>query len=166
MFFFAGTFVKYDPVRNIDAPKFNGFAGGLFYGDKSVEYVAYGNFSSTSGCAFQNPSPGYIRTVSGNAGLYLACGQQEEFIPGNGFYLLKHPNLLWVNSNITTMTSLPGALKVNNNETPFMYGRIMYSGYYYVGKLHSGSGACQLYIETATGCKHFATGFQVLTCSP
>lgn len=160
----SGTFVPYDPIKDIDGPKNKGFAGGNFYGDNSTEYVAYGNFSASSSCVFQNPSPGYIRTVPLIAGVYLACGNADEYSSTTGFYLSAHPNLKWVLSNVTEMFKLPTALKLNR-QNPFMFGRILYQGYQYVGKLHASGDSGMIFIETATGVKSFTNGFEVLTCS-
>jgi len=166
----CGTFVHYDIVNNIRGPKRFGFAGGVHYGNSLTEYVGYGSVN----CGLQNPAPGYIlRKPAATAGAYLQCGNDDVLDKINAHYLLRNNKLRWVSANTTSVSSIPGTLKMNSLDTSmfamkwtFTFARIKYEGIYYLGKVIAGYGSPTMVITTATGYKFLTTGFQVLTCRP
>lgn len=155
--------MSYDPVNAVSAPEVDGFQGGVYYADNvTKEFVGYGDGSS---CANQNPVGCYIRTVNG-PGCYISCGGPERFDNLTAKYLLNHPQLTWVPTNTTAMRTLPNVLQISGNGWIFFFGRILYQGYYQVGKLHAGPGTFTLYIQEPSGATSYSTEFEVLTCAP
>ena len=158
-----GSFAPYDPVFERNAPELYGFAGGVFYEDNSTEYVGYGNYEGTS-CSNQSPAPGFILTKPSKAGLYLSCSPTNQFSKCSGIYLYKHPQLRWVATNSVAMMTDPATLKRNGSFTVHLYGRILYNGFYHVGKVDGRSSQLTLWVVTSTGEKSFTSGFEILSC--
>lgn len=155
--------MPYDAVNAANAPEVDGFAGGFLYGTNQTQYIGYGDFTGI--CAVSNPNPGHI-LISPNPGIFSICFNEYNF-NRSGYYLLNHPDLLWVDTTVLTMLDVPGVIKQDVNPIwSFLYGRIFYEGRYVVGKLHAGSGVFKMYMRTNTELKEFITGFQVLTCTP
>lgn len=145
------------------APDVNGFQGGIYYADNvTKEFVGYGNAAP---CGNQNPASGNIRTVN-NPGCYITCGGGEHFDNKTAYYLLNHSQLTWVPTDTTKMRTLPGVLQVSGSGWIFAFGRVLYRGYYQIGKLHFGPSMFMFYIEGPSGYIGYSTGFEILTCAP
>lgn len=95
----------------------------------------------------------------------MGCDDWDFLDNSTAFYLVKHQDLKWVSTNTTAMLNVPGTLSVSNPTFKFLFGRVMYEGRYYLGKLAAGQSDFNMYIETTSGYKEFSTGFEVLTCS-
>lgn len=164
---FSGTFAKYDPINAPKAPEINGVVAGKTHrtGFDYDVYVGNGNNLFNSYCTDQNPVPGFISTYPGEEAAYLKCGDlYNDTKTAN--YLLAHPDLKYINTNTVDMLNIAGTLKQNNGVFPFLYGRILFNGRYYSGKVHAGNGAFIMRFNTADGEKNATTNFDVLTCTP
>jgi hypothetical protein len=81
-------------------------------------------------------------------------------------YLLQHPLLTWIDTNVTLMQNVPGAIWVNstNANNSFLIGRAYRNGYYEVSKVIVEGGVKGMWLITSAGHEHLLNGFQVLTC--
>lgn len=155
--------MPYDRVNNVRAPEIDGFAGGIFYGDNSTEYVGYGNFRQ-SNCVSGGPAPAYILTNPSKPGGYLQCSILDDYEKDEIFYILKNPDLKWIPTDIDNIHKLAGLINVPGAVFPtFWFGRVKYEGIYYLGKYYLPDE--RFYITTSEGYKGFKTGFEVLACS-
>lgn len=159
----CGTFIKYLPDNDRVAPGFYGFVGGVHYTGRP-EYVGYGN----SNCGGnQNPCAGYIDISLPNPGGYFSCSSLMYDRNGS-YYLLQHPNLKWVATDITAMKTQQTAVKLVGAIHTFLYGRALYNGQHRLGKVHINTGDLGLYIQLEDNNKFtkYTTGFEILTCTP
>lgn len=150
--------MPYDIVNDVTTPERFGFQGGIHYKDNvTKQFVGLGDGSS---CGGQNPVPCHILTF-GVPGCYIACGGPERFDNKSTVkYLQAHPLLTWVPTDNTAMMSVSGTLKISGT-TSFMFGRVLYKGYYQVGKIHTPG---QFFFNGPSGVIGYSTGFEVLTC--
>lgn len=147
-------------MNDIKGPELNGFQGGIHFVDgKTRLYVGYGY----SGCG-QSMSPGYIITNSSAPGCYMACGGLY-YDKSQVYYLVAHPKLTWVPTDLKAMYNVPGTLKISDGRWPFMFGRILYKGFYTLGKIHHTTES-SFYIQNEETSIPFTTGFEILACSP
>jgi hypothetical protein len=118
-------------------------------------------------CGSQDKCPGFILTNSTAPGCYMAC-HKMDYDKSQVFYLLAHPKLAWIPTNITHMMTLPGTLKVTGGNYPFLFGRSKDNGIYQVGKIHAGSGVFQFAYQMAITGRSICinVGFEVLICEP
>jgi hypothetical protein len=152
--------VPYDTVNDIQGPELNGFQGAVHFIDgKSKQFVGYGK-----SCGDQTKSPGYILTNSSAPGCYMACGALY-YDKVNAFYLLAHSDLKWVPTDLKAMYNVKGTLKTSDGRLYFMFGRIMYKGFYTLGKIHHTTGS-SFFIQNEYESIHFDSGFEVLACAP
>lgn len=147
-------------TNDIKAPETKGIAGGSFYGDNSTAYVGYGNFPPPF-CQGQIPSPGGISTNSSSAGAYPICGghRQDKF---SAHYLLKHPDLQWVVTDLNNTLKIPGLIRINSGS--FLIARMWFNGIYNLGKVFASLGSIWIGIEGGE-TKIDSGGFEVLACS-
>lgn len=160
---FLGSFAPYEPVFELNAPEQYGFAGGVFYEDNSTEYVGYGNFPG-SPCSGQSPAPGFILTKPSKPGIYMSCFPGNQYSDQTAIYLYNHPLLRWVPTNNVAMMTDPASLKISGNVWAFLFGRVLYNGFYHVGKIDGTSNVLTLWVTTSTGERSFNTGIEVLAC--
>ena len=69
-------------------------------------------------------------------GAYFACNGVYYASTGN-FYLLNHPNLMWVRTNVSYWLSVPSVLKIIiPTNFKLLYGRYVKDGNTYLGSGH------------------------------
>lgn len=156
-----GTFLPYDTVNKISHPMIYGFQGGVHFKDNlTKEYVGYGGPCSNG----ENPVPGYIDVNQTKPGCFIECN--PEMYDNQGiYYLLYHPDLAYVPTDINTTQNIPGVLKLTASQT-YLYGRVKYLGAYHLGKVVTVASALGLYIDGSSGSFiKYTTGFEVLACS-
>lgn len=161
---FAGTFSPYEPLKAANAPEILGFAGGVYFGDNSTEYIGYGSYPAGSVCNGQSPSPGFILTKSSAPGAYIPCNNANEIDSTTAFYINNHPLLKWVPSGSIATVSSQGLIKINGSAGTSMFGRVLFEGRYYVGKVEVNNNLMTLWFVTSDGEKGFRSGFDILTC--
>lgn len=76
--------------------------------------------------------------VSGKAGGYFGC-IGVNFKPTGNFYLLNYPNLMWVPTNSSHMTTVASPVSITGS-IPFLYGRKVQDNVTYFGKIHLANG--------------------------
>jgi UDP-N-acetylmuramoylalanine-D-glutamate ligase len=82
------------------------------------------------------------------------------------YYLLDHPKLAWVKTNVTEMHKVNGALKVSDKTSLLMFGRIKYNGFQTLGKIYQ-KPIKTFVIKTSDTTKlDIETNFEVLLCLP
>lgn len=149
-------------------PDIYGFRGGTEY-DGSPTYVGYGNNDDCT--PKQNPCPGYILLNTEFPSVRMTCSSFNgmTFDSKDSHYLLNHPNLKWVNTNISDLMNIDDALTIESQYWKFMFGRILFRGEYRLGKVQLNNykrNKMGLYISQSNfDVLYFPTGFQVLTCS-
>jgi hypothetical protein len=160
----CGTFMKYDPVNQVNFPELYGVVGGqtnnMTSGVTIIEYVGYGNVS----CG--GLLPGYIKTSS-PAGAVISCQDGKQFDDKDAYFLLKHPNLQWVNTSSTNISSVQNILGVKGQSSN-VFGRFFYYYMfnYQLGRVQVETGIGLYYLNERDGQYFTSTGFQVLTCVP
>ena len=110
----------------------------------------------------ENPCPGRLTDAPAKPGAYFACNGAYYASTGN-FYLLNHPNLMWVRTNVSNMLSVPSVLKIimASNFT-LLYGRYVKNGNTYLGSGHERFSMLVL-PALSNEIKAFAN-FDVMTC--
>lgn len=67
--------------------------------------------------------------------MIVTCGAEGPHLKTLGtFYVLNHPNLTWVKTNVNDMNSVPSSFKVGYDQL-FYFGRVVSNGVTYVGKV-------------------------------
>jgi hypothetical protein len=99
-------------------------------------FVGYGD---NSGCNSQNPCPGLLINNPIKPGGFYGCGSVTYRKAGN-FYLLNHPDLKWLSTNSTHISTLTTTISVNSGQRLFNYGRFMENGVPYLGKACTNDG--------------------------
>lgn len=161
---YLGAFAKFDARgNNFAEPETNGVVGGSFLGGQP-SYVGYGN--NWGQLCKTNPCPGRISTDPVKKGTYLTCAGEVLDID-YAYYLLKHDDLRWIETDHIAMRSLPGAISVTStNGYPFLFGRIKVGNKYTLGKVHNGNGAFKFNFNADDGTEADALyGFEVLVCN-
>jgi len=159
----CGTFVKYDPINNINDPAIKGFSAGPAQ-DDTAAYVGHGN-SNQGNANCQNPCPGRISTNPLKPGAYMPCYGQI-YDPTTAYYLLNHDDLRWVRTDYINMRTLSNAVQVMSyTGYPMLYGRIKIGDHYTVGKVHNGNGYFAGYFPVDDGSEQtLYYGYDVLVC--
>jgi hypothetical protein len=160
----SGTFALYDPVNNPKAPEFDGFEGGVSYKDNlTKQYVGYGG-----PCGGYNTVPGFIDTTAANPGcLITACEGGDVFDNKTAFYLLSHPNLTWIKTDIKNTLKIFDAVKIYWGSRPtFMFGRIKVANFYRFGFIWSQDQDQNMFIfKSQNGNAVTSSEFEILSCS-
>ena len=104
--------------------------------------------------------PARLNNVPGKAGGYLACYGAYHGTT-DIYYLLNHPNLMWVTTNFTNVMAVASSLKLHGSSLQF-YGRTIVNGSTYVGQVHWNDK--QFYYSTVTGEDKAVGNFEVVTC--
>lgn len=125
-----GTFVPFDTAYGLYGPSSNGFSAGT-YVDGSQAYVGVSDNSQAPCIEPVNPSRISVNPAA--PGGYVSC-LSAVYKPNNNLYLREHPNLLWVPATTDNAQNIPSALKVTGNGITLIFGRILISGFAYVGK--------------------------------
>lgn len=131
-----GSYRVFDPSGDLTELSTYGTLGGTF-SDGLPWYAGYGD---NNGCIGQNICPVLLTNNPANPGGFITCGGGHYKV-GNLFYVIDHPNLVWVETNNTDMTSnLPNALKITGNKYVFLFGRVVEGNVSYPAKVHNGVG--------------------------
>jgi len=161
----CGTFVKYNPNGDPKSVQSNPDAFGLYAGvnyDDTPQYVGYGY------CPDFPPFPvsGFISTNTSRPGACLLCNTFYDIAylysdTEDSYFLLKHPNLKWAQTNANEFSTLRNAVKIGDDG---LFGRVFYHGRYRLGRVPSITPASGIIDENDVG-KFFDEDFQILTCS-
>lgn len=111
-------------------------------------------------------TPGYIITNATAPGCYVMCGGVTNLYKKRIFYLLDHPKLAWVKTNITEIRKVNGTLKVSDEALSLMFGRVKYKGFQTLGKVHQKPKLTFVIKTSATTKMEVNTDFEVLSCLP
>lgn len=131
----CGSYRVYDPTVDITEITTYGVIGGTFT-DGDPWYVGYGD---NSGCISQNVVPVLLSANPKTPGGYSTCGGAAYKVTGT-YYVIDHPNLVWVSTNNTDMMTLTNALKITGVKYSFFFGRVVDGNVTYPGKVHNGNG--------------------------
>lgn len=89
----------------------------------------------------------------------------ENFQSVNTFYMLNHPNLAWIPTNISTMLTMPNTIKMINPRWNLTITRVFFDNYTVVGKAHLDDlFVCFFNGYNQTRDMAISTGFDVLVC--
>lgn len=154
----CGTFVNYDAINNPNVLTLYGFPGGNYYEDNSIQYVGTGNIPDY--CQIENPIPGGIQ-LTPTPGAYVTCGGMPYTDTATARFLVRNPNLKWVDASDSTLPYITNLIK-SDGDGSRAFGRIFRDGAYRLAKVHLSNG--NLWVEDAQGETKFTSGYQVLTC--
>jgi hypothetical protein len=147
------------------APEVDGFVGGISLKDNQTkQYVGYGG-----SCEDLFPVPGFINTRATYPGCFYSCGE-EKFENKTSFYLLSHPNLTWIPSDVEKMMKIFDSVSVRTFggwfNPQFLIGRVMYKGNYRVGNIVANYNKVQKFRMQDEGREiSLERDFEVLSCS-
>lgn len=155
--------MPFDTTNGLTDPELYGFAGGIDQDGETKQYVGYGN-AEREGCANQPKCPGIITTVETGPGCYMTCGG-ILYDASTPFYLVNHPNLEWVATNITAMQTLTEAISIGTT-VKLLFGRMQLDGLWTLGKVQNGGtgNVFKFYMDVNGQSVGYDTGFEVLTC--
>ncbi|KAG5668982.1 hypothetical protein PVAND_016885 [Polypedilum vanderplanki] len=150
----CGTFLPYDPTKDIDAPKRNGFRAGKYWNGMQT-FVGAG---WTKNAYY---TPGRLMVDPPFAGVWMETGT-EEVDSTTADYLLDHKDLTWVNFTWRSGVKFPdNTVYVNNPFYSYGIGRfVSASGFSFVGKIMSFYG----FYFSVNGTSASVKNLQILTC--
>lgn len=163
----------FDVVNAIDGPKTYGFNAGTYING----FNAYVGMGDNTQCSNQIPCAGFLTDNPANPGGYFGCDANTVRYRNRGnFYLLNHPNLKWIQTNLTHMMTLPSLIEIGSS-SKFSFGRYVVNGVTYLGKFQKTRRLWNFnvflliwislvgfnYINGSNETK-IQTGFDILTC--
>lgn len=162
----CGTYVQYFPTAFPTGPEIYGFKSGEIFetGENYSTYAGYGTYNGLACAGY--PIPSVISTFPEEEGAYLPCGGSRLKDTDSVYYVLNHPNLQYVRTNIDDVNNVAGALRISGYTTQdFMFGRFQYKNKTIGGKINIDSwpGFWAWTVDGEIGNKY---NFEVLVCQP